>query len=189
MASGNQQSTTNHSSLHPEHLRPRLHRSGDRVVGLHALAGGLAHLLPELWVSGEGEDVGGPVGGGFGVEAGFLVLDDLGVGADRAGDDGEAGGHVLDDLEAAFAQRPVVQGRGGDADVAAEQQLGLALLAPGLVEDFELFALQRGVGDDEQLQVSGEFGGGGFERGEVAAQVRERGARADPDEGEGRGLY
>ena len=95
---------------------------------LDPFSAGRAYGLAFGRVAGKRRDGIGPFGRVFGQKTCFAGRDDFAVGPDGTGDHRQSRGHVLNDFETAFAERPTIPRRRGDADVAAAKRRGFGLL-------------------------------------------------------------
>ena len=80
------------------------------------------------------------------------VIDDLPVGPDGAGDRGAGHGHVLDDLVAGFAARPLIIGQRHDADMALRDKPGFGGFIPGGVDAGHALDVSVRCADDKEAQ-------------------------------------
>src|SRR5947209_3488393 len=99
-------------------------------VRLDKRAPGGALSLAQIWISGQSADGRQPFCRSADEEAVVAILDKLGLYADRIGDHGQTGDHVLQNLQSAFALAPQIVWKPADADIRLGQFLPFGLLRP-----------------------------------------------------------
>ncbi len=117
---------------------------------LHELSAGVTHPLSQRRITGEPFNRGDPFLRSLGQKTGLAVSDQLGVDADPAGHDRQAGGHVLQNLETALALVPRIVRQPANADVGASQRRGFGVLRPGKCHDGHGTRLQKLIANDFQ---------------------------------------
>src|SRR4051794_8876520 len=106
------------------------------------LGGLLPHAFAQLGVTYEAADGALPLPVVVGQETARPLVDDRGVGSDRAGHRWDAERHVLDQLEEELVRGPCVPRHGHEADVEPSKILDLGIRVP-------LHSSVRGVGKTE----------------------------------------
>ncbi len=141
----------------------------------------IAELLTERGMVHESADGVDPLGGGVGEVAGVAWLNQFLVHADRVGDDGQAGGLVLQDLETTLATAPVIVGKPRDADVAAGKFGSFRRFEPVDGNGGDAWPAGKLIADDMELNAGQGLADGVPEAGLLLHTLKSAGG-ADPDE-------